>query len=90
MAKSEKDLQQPKVVYANTTCSVVNEATTYSLTRGDVWDPDARLVKSRPDLFDDSPPIIRGIDDHTGFVVNRVEETTARPGERRNVRRPRG
>lgn len=91
MAKKAEDLKDEprKIVYANTTCVVVSSGTSYALTRGDAWDPESRVVESRPDLFDDEPPIIRGIDEHTGFVVNRVEETTARPGERRNVRRPR-
>lgn len=54
------------------------------LNPGDVWAAEDAFVRARPELFADVPPVVCG----SGSVpVTRVEEATARPGERRTTRR---
>lgn len=51
----------------------------YRTRRGQAFDADHPLVKARPNLFTDRPPIVEG----------EVERATAAPGEKRATRRGR-
>lgn len=75
-----------KIVYATIDGgTATRDGLTVVLHAGDAWTADDPLVKERPDLFAAEPP---------AHVVRRttsgppvVEQATAGPGERRNLRR---
>lgn len=81
-----------RVVYATATCSVaMPQGGQLQVREGSHWPEDDPLVRAHPDLFSDDPA--------AGLMYSRkpaeeapVEQATAGPGERRNVRRaePRG
>jgi hypothetical protein len=64
--------------YTTTTGMPGNPAPIY-VEEGDAWDADDPLVKSRPNLFSDVPPMV-----HSSFGKRaNVEQATAAPGETR-------
>jgi hypothetical protein len=69
------------VVYVRETLVTAHDGGTVKLTAGDPWDANHPLVRSRPELFSESPTRLNG------RPVRAVEEATARPGEKRDVRR---
>ena len=72
----------PNIVYANTTCSTgTADGTVIRLIAGDAWAADDPLVLERPGLFSDEPLV------HRTRAAPVVEQATASPGERRNIRR---
>ena len=65
------------------------------ITQGAVFDDDAEVVKSRPELFETPDEYARRhqqASDTTQLgdrsMSTRVERATAAPGEKRNVKRP--
>ena len=73
-----------RIVYARDTLATgTADGLTVSLVAGDPWDAADPLVRQRPELFGPEPPpqSIR----RTAAPV--IEQATAAPGERRNVRR---
>lgn len=74
-----------KIVYASATCSATtSDGLPVRMQAGEPWDGDDPFVAEHPDLFIETP----------GFPYPRrtvaeptVEQATAAPGERRNVRR---
>lgn len=72
------------VVYANQTTHITRgEFAGLSIEVGSRWDASDPLVKARPDLFTPDGGPVRTTRTDSGFV----EQATARPGEKRNVRR---
>lgn len=80
------------IVYAKETVSVGyghHRALRETLRAGDLWDPEAEIVKERPDLFVSEPPVeaIRGRVTRRGGDAP-VETVTRAPGARsRRARR---
>ena len=75
----------PDICYAASTLSTADPATglILHLIEGEVWASDDPFVRARPDLFCDSPPVIR----RTAPALAPIEAATKAPGERRNVKR---
>lgn len=74
-----------RYVYAAASCAASTvEGLNLSLTQDEAWDADDPFVKHRPDLFTDEPTYPRRT---VAPVEPTVEQATAAPGERRNVRR---
>ena len=72
------------VVYATSTTSITNDqGLAFTLHKGEVWDADDPLVKSRPGFFSKTPVIVR-VSHGQGWQP--VEQATAAPGERRKTR----
>lgn len=72
-----------KYVYAAATCGTNNsDGLSVNLTEGEAWWADDPFVRERPDLFTDEPSNPK----HT-VALPVIEQATAAPGERRNVRR---
>lgn len=69
------------VVYANQTCHLIDRG--IMVVAGEAWDASDPLVRERPDLFDASPRTVRTTRTDLGVI----EQATARPGEKRAVRR---
>lgn len=65
------------VVFARETCVTAVDGERYRVTAGDAWEADHPLVKARPELFAPAPTRLNG---------RRVEEATARPGEKRRAK----
>ncbi len=73
------------IVYATSTTSITNElGVSFTLHRGEVWNADDPLVKSRPHFFSKTPVVAR-VSNGQGF--ENIEQATAAPGERRTVKR---
>ncbi|GGS87633.1 hypothetical protein GCM10010156_52680 [Planobispora rosea] len=74
------------VVYATTDCVVAWSQGQSPLSKGDVWDERAPLVKERPDLFATEPTRVRGrqaiLEDEPP-----VETAAAAPGTARATKR---
>lgn len=66
-------------VFATSTCAVAWQGGVVRLHAGDAWPAGDPFVKDHPELFNEDPPVIRG-------TAPAVEDTTARPGERRGRR----
>lgn len=75
----------PDIVFAASSLSTADPTTGFlvALVEGEVWAADDPLVRLRPDLFTDSPPVIR----RTAPAVAPIEAATKAPGERRSVKR---
>ena len=75
----------PDICYALSTLSTANHANgvLIHMTEGEVWAADDPFVLARPDLFSDSPPVIR----RTAPAPAPIEAATKAPGERRGVKR---
>lgn len=73
----------PGIVYATQTVHLIGRG--ILVVAGEPWDASDPLVKERPDLFTDTPGAVRTTRTDSG----QVEQATAAPGERRNVRRAR-
>jgi len=73
------------VVYAKTDCVVVWSGGQSPISKGDVWDSEADLVRERPDLFSTEPTRVRG--QKARPETPPVERATAAPGEKRATRR---
>ena len=59
------------------------------IVEGEPWDIDDPFVKARPELFDDTPKVVRTTRSKSA-VRAPVEQATAAPGEtRKTTRRPR-
>lgn len=69
------------IVYAAQTIHLIGRD--ILIVAGEPWDATDPLVRERPDLFTGTPPTIRTTRTDSGVV----EQVTAAPGERRNVRR---
>ena len=69
--------------FANASCAVRWKGSVVRLNKGDAWSSDDPFVKDRPDFFDDSPTMVHA----TRGAEQPIEQTTARPGEKRNARR---
>ena len=68
------------VVYAVETASVaLTTGDIFTIHRGQKYSTDLQVVRERPGFFSDDP--------QTGMEDAPVEQATAAPGERRNVRR---
>lgn len=69
------------IKFCTSTCSVVVNGVPYSLLAGQAWVADDPVVLAHPKLFTDLPTWV--------YTINGpVEQATAAPGEKRNVRRP--
>lgn len=66
--------------YARATSSVGWNGGLVRLSEGDPWYADDPFVRANPSMFVDVPPKVRS-------TVARVEQATAAPGEKRNVKR---
>ena len=76
------------VVYATGSTQVMTpDGGRYSVNRGEHWPADDPVVKAaKPGLFSDDPRV--GLRTHDGRLPEPpVEQATAGPGEKRNVRR---
>jgi len=75
----------PDICFAKSSLSTGNPAngTLIFLVEGEVWAADDPFVVARPDLFTDSPPVIR----RTAPAPAPVETASKAPGERRNAKR---
>ena len=75
----------PDICYAAFTASTANPSTGFivHIVEGEVWAADDPLVLARPDLFTDSPPVIR----RTAPAPAPIETASKAPGERRSVKR---
>jgi hypothetical protein len=72
-------------VYALASCSITNDGgETFRLYRGEPWDADDPLVKSRPQFFSKKPVVVR-TSMNPGFAEY-VEQATAAPGEKRALK----
>lgn len=71
------------LVFANTTAAVRWKGSIVRLAKGDAWSAEDPFVKDRPEFFNDAPPFVHG----TGGGEKPLEQTTARPGEKRTTRR---
>lgn len=72
-----------KYVYALAETLVRVNSIGVHLHTGEVWNNDDPVVQTYPDLFGDTPPVVRK---YPGWVPP-VEKMTAEPGERRQTRR---
>lgn len=63
--------------FANTTATVYDNGKRVQLAVDQIWDASDPFVKSRPDLFEDQPALLRGT----------IEQATAAPGETRTTKR---
>jgi hypothetical protein len=74
------------IVYAKSTLSTTNTGgVIFRLTVGEAWDSNDPFVQQHPNLFDGTPPRVRT---SQGWVPPAdVENATAVPGEKRNVKR---
>lgn len=74
-----------KLVYANTSGTVLNPATGMKirLVELEPWDANDPFVKARPDLFSDAPRTVR----RTVVAPAPVEAATKAPGARKAVKR---
>lgn len=71
--------------FAGSTCSVfIGDGRRAFLRRGQAWSTDAEVVKLHPELFQDDPLEIHGVDFDDEAPV---EQATQAPGEKRNTRR---
>lgn len=61
---------------------------TFVQARTTFWIPGPRLVRAG-DIFDAGDPVVAGRQELFVPIEDLVERATARPGERRSVRRPR-
>jgi hypothetical protein len=78
-----------QLVYAKGTAWVTPSV---QLHEGEAWVADDPLVKRRPDLFTDTPKIVRTTLTRQQIAERDeapVEQATRAPGERRATRRPR-
>jgi hypothetical protein len=66
------------IVYAKSDSSVGLNGLIFRLRTGEAWDADDPLVKQHPECFQDHPPFAR-----TSQGIERVEQATAAPGEKR-------
>jgi hypothetical protein len=66
--------------YATTTASVGYGDGLIRLYAGDAWWADDPFVRAHPGFFADLPPKVHS-------TTGRVEQATAAPGEKRNVKR---
>lgn len=75
----------PDICYAKSSLSTGNPANgvIINMTEGEVWAADDPFVLARPDLFTDSPPLIR----RTAPAPAPIEAASKAPGERRNAKR---
>lgn len=64
--------------YATSTGVMYWEGQKVTLSRGEVWHATDPFVKANPDLFVESPPVVRG------YVV---ESASKAPGEKRSTKR---
>lgn len=79
-----------QIKYAKDTVALRAGGQRYAIHRGEAWAADSPVVLEHPEQFSEEPIVVRGVADN-GEVINvaeRIEEATARPGEQRNVRRP--
>lgn len=76
----------PGICYAASSLSTGNPANgvIINMVEGEVWAADDPFVLARPDLFTDSPPLIR----RTAPAPAPIEAATKAPGERRSAKRP--
>lgn len=65
-------------LFATSTCAVRWNGGVVRLHAGDAWPADDPFVKARKDLFAEHPTVVRR--------TAPVEDTTARPGEKRGAR----
>ncbi len=69
--------------FANQTCKVfLSDGRAAQIHAGQAWDTKSQVVKERPEMFDDDPPVIHG-----GVADAPVETATAAPGEKRATKR---
>lgn len=68
------------IVYAKSNTSIGLNGLIFRLQLGDAWNADDPLVKRHPECFQDHPPFVR-TSGKKG--VERVEQATAAPGEKR-------
>lgn len=77
------------LVYAKATVWVTSSL---QLHEGEAWIADDPIVQRRPDLFTDTPRIVRTTLSRAEIAAREqapVEQATRAPGERRATRRPR-
>lgn len=74
-----------RVVYAKASGSVGTSHGVERLKEGEPWDADDPTVLENPDAFTSGPERVR----RSGGEIAPVEQATARPGEKRSVRRSR-
>lgn len=75
----------PGIVFASSSLSTGNPAdgVILHIIAGEAWAADDPFVLARPDLFTDSPPVIR----RTAPAPAPIEAATKAPGERRSAKR---
>ena len=78
MAETKKPAtKKTRQVFAKQTCRVALKSGTVLLDAGSAYLSSDPVVKERPELFDDAPPI------RTPHVRSAVERATAAPGQKR-------
>ena len=78
------------IVFAMSSCSLVDPASGLKvrLSEGEAWWASDPFVKARPDLFVSVPSVVRGARAvKVAPVVAEVEQATAVPGVKRQVKR---
>ena len=70
--------------FANQTCKVfLSDGRAAQIHAGQAWSTASQVVKERPEMFDDDPPVVHG----AATVEAPVEQMTAAPGEKRATKR---
>lgn len=76
-----------RIVYAKSTAVLAHSGDRVQVRAGELWDGDDPLVARYPDMFVEAPNVVRSTASENGYTE--VEQATAAPGEKRNVRRTR-